>query len=490
MSKNGSARAIRGLLGVGLHAELPLKAPQDRLAPLMPWNFFTLAGLVARVISMRSLKRAKKAVETLREIIIQKSKRMDMSKGNRSGSMTGRVIPHCSAVLTFLAAFFLATSAAHAHRVNETYIYFNVTETSLSGRFEAMSTDLEELLSLDRDGDGIVSDQELQAEKEAIFQYFADRLSVSIDGNANPISQEQLTSFKSAVGTFVQIWFSVPGISLVPDTIEVDYRPLSDALGRSHTGYVLIESNKRTGLSENESEISLIFNASGAPQTLFLAGGPWYQIIPDFIVHGVWHIWIGFDHVLFLILLLLPSVMIVTNNRWLPLSSFRPAIWNVVKIVTVFTVSHSVTLTLAALGVVQLPVSMVESIIALSIIAVAVMHFFPDTHRYMLATVFIFGLFHGFGFANVLAPLGLDLTNRLIGVAAFNIGVELGQLAIVFAVFPLLWLAREWRFYPPIAFKYTSIVVILLAGLWFIERTFDIEWETALANVTTEHRPS
>ena len=389
-------------------------------------------------------------------------------------------------LLTFLALFILSTLRAEAHRVNETYIYFNVTETALSGRFEGMLDDLNEALALDTDRDGIVSETELQSQQDRVFTFFSERLQIRSDGVAKKITSGSITSFKTAVGTFVQVGFRVPGITPVPDEIEIDYRPLSDALGRPHTGYALIESNERTGLTENESEISLIFNPLDEPQTLILAGGPWYQIVPDFIVHGVWHIWIGFDHVLFLIMLLLPSVMMVANNRWVPLSSFRPAVWNVVKIVTVFTVSHSVTLTLAALGVVQLPVNLVEAVIALSIIVVAVMHFFPDTHRYILVTVFVFGLFHGFGFANVLAPLGLDLTNRLIGVAAFNIGVEIGQLTIVFALFPLLWLVRGWRLYPPVAFKYTSVVVILLAGIWFIERTFDVDWSAALAYAEPE----
>lgn len=386
----------------------------------------------------------------------------------------------------FFIFIVLSTLRVEAHRLNETYIYFNVSEYTLSGRFEGTLDDLNEALALDADGDGSVSEAELQAQQDRVFTLFSERLLIRSDGVAHEITPGPVTSFKTAVGTFVQVGFSVPGITVVPDTIEVGYRPLADALGRPHAGYALIESNERTGLADNESEISLIFNPLGETQTLYLAGGPWYQIVPDFIVHGMWHIWIGFDHVLFLVMLLLPSVMMVANNRWVPLSSFRPAVWNVLKIVTVFTVSHSVTLSLAALGVVQLPVSLVEAIIALSIIAVAVMHFFPDTNRYILATVFVFGLFHGFGFANVLAPLGLDLTNRLIGVAAFNIGVEIGQLVIVFALFPLLWLVRGWRLYPPVAFKYASVVVILLAGMWFIERTFDVDWSSALASAEPE----
>lgn len=413
-----------------------------------------------------------------------------MTKLGGSKVMLRRALRVALVAIALVSMYTFVSPSAQAHRVNETYVYFNVTETSLSGRFEVMLSDLDEALELDHDSDGAVSDAELRAEQDRIFSYFAERLFIRSDGVALQLASEPIASFKTAVGEFVQIWFSVPGITLAPDSIEVDYRPLSDALGRSHPGFILIESNERTGLSENESEISLIFNASGEPQTLYLAGGPWYQIIPDFIVHGVWHIWIGFDHVLFLIMLLLPSVMMVSGGRWVPLSSFRPAILNVVKIITVFTVSHSVTLSLAALGVVQLPVSLVEAIIALSIIVVAVMHFFPNMHRYTLLTVFVFGLFHGFGFANVLAPLGLDLTNRLIGVAAFNIGVELGQLAIVVALFPLLWIAREWRLYPPVAFKYASVVVILLAGVWFIERTFDVELDAALACASTERSVS
>ena len=369
-----------------------------------------------------------------------------------------------------------AAKNSEAHRLDETYVYFQVTETSITGRFEVLLPDLDQAVGIDGDGNGEITETELQAQSGKVFQFFLDRLSIQSNGTALTLTPGAIKRLETPIGTFGQIEFSLPGVTQSPEELLVDYEPLADVLNRPHSGFILIESNTRTGQADNEAYVSLVFDTGDEAQMLSLTGEPWHKVLIDFIEHGAWHIWIGFDHVVFLVLLLLPSVMMARRNRWVPLESFRPALWNTVKIVTVFTVSHSVTLSLAAFGVVELPATLVEAIIALSIIAVAIMHFFPNMHRYVLATVFVFGLFHGFGFANVLAPLGLDPTSRVVGIGAFNIGVELGQLAIVVVVFPIIWLFRRWRFYPPLAFKVGSVAMILLAGVWFLERTTDFEW--------------
>ena len=254
-----------------------------------------------------------------------------------------------------------------------------------------------------------------------------------------------------------------------------------------HLGYAIIESNSRTGVADNEAHISLIFEPGDTRQALSLVAPPWHQVFIEFVEHGVWHIWLGFDHVVFLVTLLLPAVMVLTASGWAPAPNFRAAMWNVLKLVTVFTISHSVTLSLAALNILTLPVTLVEWIIAFSIAFVALGNIYPIAHRHTLWVVFVFGLFHGFGFANVLEPLGVNPAAKVVGLAAFNIGVELGQVALVAVLFPLLFAVRKWSGYPFVALRLASVVFILLAGAWLAERSpalFDGIQRTLLSSTT------
>jgi hypothetical protein len=162
----------------------------------------------------------------------------------------------------------------------------------------------------------------------------------------------------------------------------------------------------------------------------------------QFIHEGIWHIWLGFDHVLFLLALLLPAVLVRTEGRWQAVTDFSSVWWNVVSIVTAFTVAHSLTLSLATLDVVQLPSRLVESMIAASVVFAGLGNLYPTmmSRRWMIA--FGFGLIHGFGFAAVLSDLGLPHDSLLLSLVSFNVGVEIGQLVIIAGVYSLVAVAR------------------------------------------------
>ncbi len=379
--------------------------------------------------------------------------------------------------LKLLLAFLLILPAsAFAHRLGESYVYFQVSDDALTGRFEALAADLDQVVPLDADADGQITEAEVKAQAPALFDFFAGRLILSDEGRALTLEPGDVAVLDTPHGPFALVSFAVPDLTVVPETLTISYRPLADVLTPAHLGFALIESNTRTGAEDNENRVSLVFRPGGGEQTLHLAGEPWYKVFKEFVIHGIWHIWLGFDHVVFLITLLLPSVMIAIGSKWAPQESFRSGLWTVIKIATVFTLSHSVTLSLAALGVVSLPVTLVEAIIALSIAVVAIMNMFPAMHRYTLMIVFVFGLFHGFGFANVLEPLGLTPGGKVVGLAGFNIGVEIGQLAIILVAFPLLWVLRRWRLYPPLAFRVGTFGLVFLASIWFLERTTSFDW--------------
>ncbi|MDX1692756.1 MAG: HupE/UreJ family protein [Ketobacteraceae bacterium] len=194
-------------------------------------------------------------------------------------------------------------------------------------------------------------------------------------------------------------------------------------------------------------------------------------VLLNFIVKGIHHIAIGYDHILFLLSLLLPAVLVRQAKQWQPAESGRYALWNVTKIVTVFTLAHSVTLSLAVLRLVPLPPAVwVESIIALSIVIMAIHNIRPLFRFDVLLITFGFGLVHGFGFANVLLDYPLSEQALVVSLVAFNLGVELGQLAIALVVTPILFYCRYAAWYRELFVPLGSGVIGLVGVYWLVER--------------------
>ena len=145
------------------------------------------------------------------------------------------------------------------------------------------------------------------------------------------------------------------------------------------------------------------------------------------------------------------------------------------KVVTSFTVAHSITLSLAALSVISLPSRLVESTIALSVLLAALNNLKPLVAERRWAVAFAFGLIHGFGFASVLTDLGLPQGALLLALVGFNLGVELGQLAIVGAFLPVAYALRGSWFYRRLVFSGGSAAIALVAAVWLAERVFDLK---------------
>ena len=189
------------------------------------------------------------------------------------------------------------------------------------------------------------------------------------------------------------------------------------------------------------------------------------QVIGRYVAAGMEHIFIGYDHIAFLIAIML----------------WARRLWPVVKIVTAFTIAHSITLSLAALDIVRIPSAIIEPAIAASIVYVAVENFLSRNVQKRWRDTFGFGLIHGFGFASALQEFGLPRSALVPALASFNIGVEIGQIAIVSLVLPLLlvldrMLAQRTRAAPapsrPAFAVYTiSAVIVVLGSYWFLART-------------------
>ena len=226
--------------------------------------------------------------------------------------------------------------------------------------------------------------------------------------------------------------------------------------------------------SEGEIQFQKILDAAAGPVMINASKAGRAGIFQQYVVKGVWHIWIGFDHILFLVTLLLPAVLVFGNQQWSTVQKFLPALVDTLKIVTAFTVAHSITLGLAVSEIVQLPSRLVESVIAFSVLIVALNNLWPlfSSSRWLLA--FVFGLIHGFGFASVLVDLGLHPGALLYSLAGFNLGVEVGQLAIVAIVVPLFYLIRHSVIYRKWIFSGGSVMAALVASVWMVERIYGI----------------
>ena len=189
---------------------------------------------------------------------------------------------------------------------------------------------------------------------------------------------------------------------------------------------------------------------------------------------GLDHIRTGLDHIFFILALVLPSVL-VWNKGWSPTRRFGTALWKVLKLMTMFTIAHSVTFTLAGLGIVPQPNGrVIESAIAISIVAAALHNLRPIWINKEWLLALFFGLFHGFGFASLVEELEVSTRTQLVSLVGRNLGIELGQIIVILATFPLLYLLRRFVAYTYAMYAF-SFGLAIVGGVWAIERISERE---------------
>jgi len=302
--------------------------------------------------------------------------------------------------------------------------------------------------------------------------YFDKHFSISENGNKINILWSQTDVFEENPD-FLQYWFKsnyVPDSPIsIKNTLFLD--PEHPNYDRLHRSVLVVEYNKKTGKEFGFENSVLVFSNKRTESDIDLNNPTTILSWKDFLWQGVLHILIGLDHVLFLIVLLLTTVLKVESGKWRGLTSFKPAFINTIKIVTLFTIAHSITLTLAALQLVNINIAFIESVIAFSIIAISINNLFPKYNTHAWIMVFVFGLFHGLGFASVMGDLQFRtvLIERIL--IMFNVGVELGQLAIVIVVFPILYWLRNSQYYYRFILVPLSLLAIIIASYWVMQRT-------------------
>lgn len=351
-------------------------------------------------------------------------------------------------LLPFLALWaLLAAADASAHQTNLTSARVSVEGPTVRYRLTVSAHDLALAVGIPTDLATPLPMRDFALRRAEIAAYLQNGL--LIDSQAGACAPEE------------------PEFDFVDFPLNLDLVLTFDCAGpveELRIGYFLFfeldESHRAVGkLVRSEDDLAFVFD-SGQTELVFdlsegASAGAWLASFLRIFLLGVEHILIGFDHVLFLLALL------IVNARLLA----------VVKVVTAFTLAHSITLALAWYGLLDLPARLVESAIAVSIGFVALSNLVGRdfSHRWLLAGAF--GLVHGLGFYGVLGDLGLDRSDALTTLLAFNLGVEAGQLAIVALVYPLLLLWARQAWYRRSA-QAASLAILAVAGWWVLERTF------------------
>ncbi len=365
-----------------------------------------------------------------------------------------------------LLALLLAVLApAYAHKPSDSYLTLEVAGKQVTGRWDIALRDLDFALNLDQNGDGELTWDEIRTQHQAIAAYALERLEVASGGAPCTLVAGTQQIDHHTDGAYTVLPFTATCAHPV-DALTVGYRLFAE-LDPQHKGLARIVHDGVTSTA--------IFSPDNPRQLLSLRAPDKWKQFRDYVLNGVWHIWIGFDHILFLLSLLLPAVLAPAAGG--KAQTIKAAFTDVLKVVTAFTLAHSITLSLASLHVLALPSRWVESAIAASVVLAALNNIVPLFRERRPLAAFAFGLIHGFGFAGVLADLGLPQGALLASLFGFNIGVEIGQLAIVAVFVPLAFAARRTWFYRQLMGA-GSALIALVAMVWLVERAFDMKLTT------------
>ena len=337
--------------------------------------------------------------------------------------------------------------------------------STATGRFRAGSLEISLALSikdaaqlapLDANADGSVTTKEFEAGRTNFIAVIAEKFLVQADNTiVKPITA--LAWYEANADAYCTMVFPMQTVSNL--TIQ---SKLLDDLPPAHRQFLTLEfGNGAPQLNRlfSRTENSLTIEMGKVTSSVAKTSDAPKQSFTGFLALGVEHILTGYDHLLFLF-----ALLIVTSR-------FMPAL----KIITCFTIAHSITLAIATLNVVHIPSRIVEPLIAASIVYVGIENLFRgDDPKGRWLLTFAFGLIHGFGFASVLRELGVGSNGSGIAVplVSFNLGVELGQIMVAAIALPVIWKLRTHPVFVQRWVPACSALVALLGGYWFVTRVW------------------
>ena len=362
----------------------------------------------------------------------------------------------------------ISSGNAQAHSSSNSYIIFSTQNQASVLRADINFRDVDLVFDLDQNKDGKVSWGETLAKTAEIQAWLEQGIQLKTTSQKCSLTQMNMKASDHADGTYLSVEWAVACSGAAqegPTGLKLRYSLMfdQDNLHRALVKIDLPDSQSSAILSPERPEVSLT-----------KANDSLTHVLARYLIEGVWHIWIGVDHILFLLSLLILAFLEPTRKsviHWPAVKNVKTSVLDVLTVVTAFTLAHSITLGLTIFKWLEPSADFIEPVIALSVVAAALNNLlgWAALRRWQLA--FAFGLVHGFGFANVLLDLGLPSDQLAIALGGFNLGVELGQIAIVLVFLPLAWTLRHTIFYRWVVVVGGSLAIAALGLIWTLQRT-------------------
>jgi hypothetical protein len=355
-----------------------------------------------------------------------------------------------------LAAF---APRAQAHALSTSYLFIEQQEQGPQQvRWDLSLHDLIWTVFIDADFDGLATWQEVQAARPAITAAVLAQLALKRGGERCALQVHDLALADHAEQHYLSI-------ALLADC------PRAGSLGVGGSLFLTGDASQRVLLSMRRGEETLtgVLSPGDPVWSEPVRQSAWSSFV-RFVGEGIWHVLIGYDHIAFVLLLLLPSVMRPVDGKWHGATGIGQVTRDIVTIVTAFTIAHSTTLALAVTKTVELPSKPIEIAIAASIALAGALNLVPRLSGWRLPLAFGFGFVHGFGFANALSEIDAGGVSLLPLLGGFNIGVEVAQLGIVAVVLPLIYLARSRKWYSGGVLPLGSCALGVAGLVWLVQR--------------------
>jgi len=363
-------------------------------------------------------------------------------------------------LLLCLVAICGSSQSAYAHATSTSFLILQLPtdDAPVAVRWDLPVQDIAWTVFIDTDYDGNVTWQEVQNAKAAISSAMLAQISVQRGGAACALSVHDFALASRDELNFVSV-------ALAADCPQRGLVSVGGPLFMSG------DASQRVLLSalRGKEQLTGVVSAT-VPAWVEPARASAWRSFERFIVEGIWHVLFGYDHVAFVLLLLLPSVMRPVDGKWRGATGLREVARDMITIITAFTIAHSITLALAVTGTVKLPVQPIEVAIAASIAVAGGLNLIPRLSKLRLPLAFGFGFVHGFGFANALSEIDAAGSALLPLLAGFNIGVEIAQLGIVAVVLPLIYSMRATRWYANGVLPLGSCALGMAGVVWLLQR--------------------
>jgi hypothetical protein len=357
--------------------------------------------------------------------------------------------------------------SAHAHLASDSYLRIEIAaDGQIGGQWDIALRDLDVAVGLDADQDGDITWGELRARQKEVEAYAFGRLTLARRGTPCGLNSTALQVDYHAGYAYAVLPFTAECAATGPLTLG--YRLLFD-IDPSHRGLLTVVDNGAVStavLTPDRADIEL----DRGPVSLVEQVGQFLQL-------GFDHILLGYDHLLFIAVLLVTAALRRNGgSEWTPIDGLGRVLVETIKTLTAFTLAHAIVLTPAVLGAVNVSGRLVQPAVAATIMVAGLDNLRPILPRLRWQVAFLFGLIHGLSFASALGPMRLPAINLAAALGCFNLGVEGGQIALALLLVPIAFVLRYEAMYRRFVAPSVSIAAVLLAAFWAVDSLFGLNF--------------